>query len=143
MKEPWFLSDEKLLRAAERAQVRRPLRFGAVATGEYFLGAGSRRERLLEKYPEVLAVDMETAAIAHACYVNQVPFLAVRTVTDNGTLPGIGAFEANVEQASAISCQVCLEIIAAYSARSCASSCRETDRNRCGIYEKTGKKQNL
>lgn len=43
MKEPWFLSDEKLLRAAERAQVRRPLRFGAVATGEYFLGAGSRR----------------------------------------------------------------------------------------------------
>lgn len=143
MKEPWFLSDEKLLRVAERAQVRRPLRFGAVATGEYFLGAGSRRERLLEKYPEVLAVDMETAAIAHACYVNQVPFLAVRTVTDNGTLPGIGAFEANVEQASAISCQVCLEIIAAYSARSCASSCRETDRNRCGIYEKTGKKQNL
>ena len=114
-----------------------------MATGQYFLGAGSRRERLLEKYPEVLAVDMETAAIAHACYVNQVPFLAVRTVTDNGTLPGIGAFEANVEQASAISCQVCLEIIAAYSARSCASSCRETDRNRCGIYEKTGKKQNL
>jgi len=110
------VADEKLLKMAERVQVRHPLRFGAVATGEYFLGAGSRRARLLEKYPEVLAVDMETAAIAHACYVNQVPFLAVRTVTDNGTLPGIGAFEANVEQASAISCQVCLEIIAAYSA---------------------------
>lgn len=116
MKEPWFLADERLLETARRAGIQRPLRFGATATGEYFLGAGRRRERLLEKYPEVLAVDMETAAIAHACHVNQVPFLAVRTVTDNGTLPGIGAFEANVDQASAISCQVCLEIIAAYAA---------------------------
>ena len=28
-----------------------------------------------------LAVDMETASIAHVCYVNKVPFLSIRCIT--------------------------------------------------------------
>lgn len=45
---------------------------------------------------------MESAAIAHVCHANGVPFLAIRTVTDTADHSGAGNFELNCEKASAI-----------------------------------------
>ena len=45
-------------------------------------------------------VDMETASVAHVCYVNQKPFIAVRTVVDTPEHSGLAAFEANCAQTS-------------------------------------------
>ena len=56
-------------------------------------------------------VGKTNAAFAHVCYVNRIPFLSVRTVTDNGKQSGEAAFEENVEKASAISAGLCLELI--------------------------------
>ena len=49
-----------------------------------------------------LTVDMESAAVAHVCHANGVPFLAIRTVTDTADHSGAGNFELNCERASAI-----------------------------------------
>ena len=43
---------------------------------------------------------MESAAAAHVCYVNGIPFLSVRTVTDTAEHKGIENFEQNCEKAS-------------------------------------------
>ncbi|MFR2156708.1 MAG: hypothetical protein ACLS43_06090 [Evtepia gabavorous] len=48
---------------------------------ETFLADEGGREAIRAAW-HPLSVDMETAAVAHVCYVNQVPFLAVRTLTD-------------------------------------------------------------
>lgn len=42
------------------------------------------------------------AAIAHVCYVNAVPFLAVRSITDTAKHSGVEYFEKNCKIASMI-----------------------------------------
>lgn len=49
-----------------------------------------------------LTVDMETAAIAHVCYVNIIPFLAIRCITDTAKHSGVEHFEQNCKRASDI-----------------------------------------
>ena len=43
---------------------------------------------------------METASVAHVCYVNQVPFIAIRTITDTAVHSGIENFDQNCEAAA-------------------------------------------
>lgn len=50
-----------------------------------------------------LSVDMETASVAHVCYVNKIPFIAIRTITDTSSHMGIDEFEKNCDKASQIS----------------------------------------
>jgi adenosylhomocysteine nucleosidase len=45
-------------------------------------------DKIRAKYPDVHAVDMETAAIAHVCCKFNVPFLSLRVVSDT---PGVDA----------------------------------------------------
>lgn len=69
-----------------------------------------RREQIIRKFAP-LSVDMETAAVAHVCYVNRIPFLAVRSITDTAAHSGIGAFEENCVAASGIAAALTAEVI--------------------------------
>ena len=72
---------------------------------ETFVTKETQRDRINAKF-EPLAVDMESAAVAHVCYVNKIPFLAVRTITDTVTHKGIENFDKNCEAASEISAEI-------------------------------------
>lgn len=111
LKTPCFPADGKMLETARKLQPQTPLHFGFLVTGDRFLENQKQREEVLKRFPAALGADMESAAFAHVCYVNRVPFLSVRTVTDNGKQSGEAAFEENVEKASAISAGLCLELI--------------------------------
>ena len=58
-----------------------------------------------------LSVDMETAAVAHVCYVNRIPFLCVRSITDTAEHSGIDNFDRNCETASARAAEVTIGIL--------------------------------
>jgi len=58
-----------------------------------------------------LTVDMETASIAHTCFVNEIPFIAIRTLTDTSTHSGVEHFDKNVVTASEISKKIVLELL--------------------------------
>lgn len=116
---PWmpsvyFPSDGGLISAArsyaETAET--PLFFGTIATGEQFV-ENEDRERIYQTY-HPLAVDMETAGVAHVCYVNGVPFLAVRSITDTAENSGAAAFERNCERASKIASDVAIGLLRAW-----------------------------
>ncbi len=107
---PWlqsiyFAADESLLSQARIAAAdfppERKLHFGRMVTGESFIEDNYRAEINAAHSP--LSVDMETAAIAHVCYLNKIPFIAVRTITDTATHCGVTHFEENCAKASAIS----------------------------------------
>lgn len=55
---------------------------GLVASGDIFVSKPSEVRHILDLYPDALAVDMESAAIAHVCHLKHVPFLCVRVVSD-------------------------------------------------------------
>ncbi len=73
---------------AERAAKghRRPPRptvhEGLIASGDRFVATAAESDALRGALPEVLAVDMESAAVAQVCADWGVPFGAVRTVSD-------------------------------------------------------------
>lgn len=60
---------------------------GLVASGDVFISRPEEVERILKMYPDCVAVDMESAAIAHTCHLKNVPFVAIRVVSDT---PGSG-----------------------------------------------------
>lgn len=107
-----FVSDEKLIDAARRFSEVSPytIKFGRMATGEYFV-AGEGREKIQREFSP-LTVDMETAAIAHVCFANRVLFIVVRCVTDTAARSGAGNFHKNCERASGIAFGVTRGLIA-------------------------------
>jgi len=55
---------------------------GLTCTGDQFITAKEPVREILRKFPDALACDMESAAIAHVCHLSNVPFLSIRTVSD-------------------------------------------------------------
>ncbi len=102
MPDEFFKADGRLLELARRAATTRDgkIYFGRMVTGESFIDIDGRDEIIAACAP--LSVDMETAAIAHVCYVNGVPFIAVRTLTDTAKHSGEANFEKNCAEASSI-----------------------------------------
>lgn len=106
---PWmaqavFRADAGLLSVARGAATGLThVRFGRMATGETFITDAGREDINARLRP--LCVDMETAAVAHVCHVNRVPFIAVRTMTDTPAQRGTAAFEENCTRASRISAE--------------------------------------
>ena len=117
---PWleencFQADRELYAAAERysRESEFPILFGTMVSGEQFI-EDERRSEINRKFAP-LSVDMETVSIAHVCYVNNIPFLSVRTVTDTAEHKGIENFEQNCEVASGRSAQIVIGILEQYS----------------------------
>lgn len=113
---PWlpsvyFQADETLLDAARKHSIvsDHPVLFGSIVTGEQFV-EGDKRDEINAAFAP-LAADMETASVAHACHVNGVPFIAVRTITDTAAHNGMENFDKNCETASRISSEVVMGML--------------------------------
>lgn len=106
---PWlesvyFKADRELLDLTQMAvgkmNMEGKVYWGRMVTGEGFI-ADEGREKINEQFAP-LTVDMETASIAHVCYVNSIPFISIRSVTDTAAHSGTGHFEENCKKASEI-----------------------------------------
>ena len=112
MKSVFFESAPYLLEKAKLAVKKTGLSnvfFGRMVTGEAFI-TDEGREQITRKFAP-LSVDMETAAVAHVCYVNNIPFLSVRSITDTAAHSGIDSFEENSAKASEIAAELTVEVI--------------------------------
>lgn len=114
MPDLYFRADDALLshgkKAVETGTFRQNVFFGAMVTGDYFADAQTMA-RIRAKY-DPMCIDMETAAVAHVCYVNRAPFLAIRSVTDTEDHSGKDAFDENCALASENSFTVARAILA-------------------------------
>ena len=55
---------------------------GLIVTGDWFVDSKDKMRDILGHFPEAKAVDMESCAIAQTCYLNHVPFISVRVISD-------------------------------------------------------------
>ena len=86
-----------------------------IVTGESFITSEGRKEINDEFTP--LATDMETASIAHVCYVNKIPFLSIRCITDTAEHNGIENFEENCAKASVIAKDITVALLKEYNSQ--------------------------
>ena len=115
---PWlenvfFKADQGVLSLAKKAvdklEQNYKVFWGRMVTGEAFI-ADEGRQKINEQF-EPLTVDMETASIAHVCYVNNIPFISIRCITDTATHSGTGHFEENCEKAAGIAKDITVALL--------------------------------
>lgn len=58
------------------------LHLGLICTGDQFITEQTGLEAIQRNFPQALAVDMESAAMAHVCYQRHIPFASIRVVSD-------------------------------------------------------------
>lgn len=113
MKTIYFESDKNLLSLCKAIvnenTFSNNILFGKVVTGEAFIDKKGRSEIISKFNP--LCVDMETASIAHVCYANKTPFIAIRSITDTEDESGVEAFEFNCSMAAENSIKVMKKIL--------------------------------
>lgn len=80
-----FDADPSLLAAARSLRTENPLHCGLICTGDQFISTAEEDERIRGLYPDALACDMESAAIAQVCLHYGVPFLSFRIISDTRT----------------------------------------------------------
>lgn len=63
------------------------IKFGLLCSGDRFISTPEEMKHIKSLFADALACDMESAAIAQTCYKRDVPFIAVRVMSD---MPGGG-----------------------------------------------------
>lgn len=79
-----FVADEKLIHLAEDCikQLNVNAVRGLVCTGDAFINGAQPLATIRHNFPDVVAVEMEAAAIAHTCKNFDIPFVVVRAISD-------------------------------------------------------------
>ena len=75
---PRFIADPYLLEKAQQTGAKP----GLIVTGDWFVDTKEKMREIISHFPEAKAVDMESAAIAHTCYLYKVPFISFRVISD-------------------------------------------------------------
>lgn len=85
MQKTYFEADAKLIEAAKAAAESlkgdQKVFVGRVASGDQFICSMRVKEDIYSTFTAYCA-EMEGAAIAHTCYLNQVPFVIIRAISD-------------------------------------------------------------
>ncbi len=81
-----YQSDERLLNCIKQINCDLNIYCGLICSGDKFITDKSELSSIKERFPEGMAVDMESASIAQTCYVYGVPYLSLRIISDT---PGV------------------------------------------------------
>ena len=82
MVESVFLADKRLLDIIDQITLKdQKILKGRVVTGDQAIGCGITKTLLYEHF-HGFCVEMEGGAIAHVCYLNKIPFLIIRAISD-------------------------------------------------------------
>lgn len=74
-----FAADRKMLEIASKIE---NVHLGTIASGDWFVDTKGKAGEILDHFPEALAIDMESGAIAQTCFIYGVPFISFRIISD-------------------------------------------------------------
>lgn len=75
-------SSKELVEAARSTETEVNIVPGLICTGDLFVSKSEEQQRIKSLFPEALAVDMESCAIAQVCQLNDIPFVSFRIISD-------------------------------------------------------------
>ncbi|MBR3282258.1 MAG: 5'-methylthioadenosine/adenosylhomocysteine nucleosidase [Ruminococcus sp.] len=89
-----FKADEKLIATAEKVCGEFGVNSfrGRIVSGEAFISSNEVKNEIKDRL-DPHAVDMESAAVGHCCFLNDMPFVSVRCISDNADDEGAMSFD--------------------------------------------------
>jgi adenosylhomocysteine nucleosidase len=111
-----FSADEFLIESAKKAfssleeSSRHKLVAGRIATGDQFVSSRETKKRIEENCAPS-CVEMEGTAIAHACYLNEIPFVIIRCMSDTADDRGENLYAFNETEAAGLSAKLVMQML--------------------------------
>ena len=97
-----FKSDRELinicLEAGKEGIKEHQILVGRIVTGDQFIASAEKTE-WLDRYFGAFACEMEGASIAQVCHLNKVPFVVIRSISDNADSEAAVSFDEFLETA--------------------------------------------
>lgn len=89
-----FRSDMNLITIAEKVCNESGISSfrGRIVSGEAFISSNEVKAEI-QKRLDPYAVDMESAAVGHCCFLNEMPYVSVRCISDNADDEGAISFD--------------------------------------------------
>ncbi len=78
----YFEGNSALFDCATSLDTETPIHGGLICSGDKFITDREELDAIKGNFPEGLAVDMESGAIAQVCYIYKVPFISFRIISD-------------------------------------------------------------
>ncbi len=97
-----FKADEALIDKTKQVleELSIASEIGLIATGDSFMSDPERVKFVKEKFPNMLAAEMEGAAIAQVCYQYETPFVIIRALSDIAGVESSATFNEFLELAA-------------------------------------------
>ncbi len=84
---------------------------GLIATGDRFMHLPDDVETTRGHFPEMIACEMEAAAVAQTCHAFEVPFVIIRSLSDIAGKENAVTFEQYLDKAATHSARLILEML--------------------------------
>lgn len=109
-----FVADARLIEIAtdtfaEMGDVQ--AKTGQICTGDIFMADPERVAKCRADFPQMIACEMEAAAIAHVCHKYEVPFVVIRALSDIAGKESSQSFDDFLEQAALHSSKFVLQML--------------------------------
>lgn len=84
---------------------------GIIATADTFMADPQHVKRIRDKFPTMLAAEMEAAAVAQVCFQYNKPFVIVRALSDIAGKESSVSFDAFIDKAAKNAASLIMEMI--------------------------------
>lgn len=81
----FFEADKDMIETAKKSAENVSnitIKEGRIASGDQFVAGGALAERIKDNFGDVSAVEMEGASMAQVAYLNNIPFVILRSISD-------------------------------------------------------------
>lgn len=76
-----YYADKNLVETARKVMENENVHVGRIATGDWFVSNAADKADIVNR-THALCTEMEGCAVAHTAYLNEVPFLVMRAISD-------------------------------------------------------------
>lgn len=109
----YFKADEELVKLAKNvseAVIENKVVVGRIASGDQFISSNEKKVFLWNEFKASCA-EMEGAAVAHACYLNKIPFVIIRSISDKAEDSSEHDYEAFFRESAKIAAKIVMKMV--------------------------------
>ncbi len=110
----YFKADKKLsdltLKLARQTVKTQAVYLDRIVSGDAFVADKAKKDWILKHF-NAAATEMEGAAIAHVCYLNEIPFVVIRAISDRADGSADDDFEQFAKAAALTSAKIVIALV--------------------------------
>lgn len=110
----FFKADEELIRIAREAGkivlTTNKMHVNRIVSGDQFVASSDAKHNIWNNF-KAYCVEMEGAAIAHTCFLNKIPFVVIRSISDKADSKANISYDTFVKSAAKKSSDIVEEMI--------------------------------